>query len=107
MFPSIVWFGWPSWAGEAVEEKEEVLARRELAEGLWRLGKRKIGELARWEKQLMGHWLRRRTSVGVKWVARELKYGSVSGLRSGMSRVGRRLGEERRLNKGWGKLNGT
>ncbi|MDD2710058.1 MAG: transposase [Verrucomicrobiae bacterium] len=96
-----------SWAGEAVAEKEEVLARRELAGGLRRLGKRKVGELARWEKQLMGHWLRRRTSVGVKWVARELKYGNVSGLRSGMSRVGRRLGEERRLNKGWGKLNGT
>ncbi|MDD2708929.1 MAG: hypothetical protein PHV34_13165 [Verrucomicrobiae bacterium] len=84
---------------------EEMLARQKLEAGLQRLGRRGVpGRRARWEKQLLGYWLRRRTAVGVKWVARELRHGNVTGLRSGLSRVGRQLGEDCRLNKDWKKL---
>jgi hypothetical protein len=93
-----------SWAGEAVEALEEDLARKELDEGTRRLGYSSVKDVHGLDCHLLARWIRRRTKVSVKWIAEALRCKTAAGLRSTISRVGRRLESDTRAAKRWKAL---
>ena len=93
-----------SWAGEAVEEREEELAERVLWTGLRELGHRRLEEAGVWDRYLLAKLIHGRTRVSVGSVARRMGLRTRAGMSSCISLVGRRILEDPKLAKRWKSL---
>ena len=93
-----------SWAGEAVEEREQDRAARLLVEGTRRLGLESMTGGASLQRYLLARWVRTRTRVGTRWLAGQLGFESVGTLSYGLWHVGQRMESDRKIQKRWKSL---
>ena len=85
------------WQGEIVEEGEEHRATRLLKQALKQLGNGDLSRLSIDERYLLATWIRDDCCVGIKWLTKQFGLKSMGGMRSSISRMKRRIGQEPRL----------
>lgn len=90
-----------SWAGAAVEEREQDRAAKLLGEGARRLGWKSMSEGPAWERYLLARWVRTRTRVGTRWLAGQLGFESVGTLGYGLWYAGQRMESDRSIQRRW------
>ena len=90
-----------SWAGEAVEEREQDRAAKLLAEGARRLELEPMSEGPALERYLLARWVRTRTRVGTRWLAGQLGFESVGTLSYGLWYVRQRMETDRKIQRRW------
>lgn len=90
-----------SWAGEAVEEREQDRAAKLLSEGVRLLGKKDPAESSTMDRYMLAFWVRTRTRVGTRWLAGQLGFKSVGTLSYGLWLVKQRLETDPKIQRGW------
>ncbi|MCK9589516.1 MAG: transposase [Terrimicrobiaceae bacterium] len=90
-----------SWAGEAVEEREQDRARKLLVEGTRRLGMESPSGGPTLQRYLLARWVRTRTRVGTRWLAGQLGFESVGTLSYGLWHVGQQMETDRKIQRRW------
>ncbi|MFA7345802.1 MAG: hypothetical protein WC003_15995, partial [Terrimicrobiaceae bacterium] len=90
-----------SWAGEAVEEREQDRARKLLVEGTRRLGMESASGGPTFQRYMLARWVRTRTRVGTRWLAGQLGFESVGTLSYGLWHVGQQMETDRKIQRRW------
>ncbi len=93
-----------SWAGEAVEAMERDIAHDLLKKGLVKFKYQDAQSVKGAERSLLARWIRGRTKVGVKWLAKEFGVRTAGGLSCGIWHVGEQLRSNRKLQSKWKEL---
>jgi len=90
-----------SWAGAAVEEREQDRATRLLVEGMRRLNLQPLSGGDSLPRYMLARWVRTRTRVGTRWLAGQLGFESVGTLSYGLWYVRQRMESDRKLQQQW------
>jgi len=90
-----------SWAGAAVEEREQDRAARLLVEGARRLDLESMSGGPALGRYLLARWVRTRTRVGTRWLAGQLGFESVGTLSYGLWHAGQRMKSDRKIQRRW------
>jgi len=90
-----------SWAGVAMEEREQDRATKLLVEGKRRLGMESLSGGPTLQRFMLARWVRTRTRVGTRWPAGQLGFESVGTLSYGLWHAGKQLGPDRKIQRGW------
>jgi len=102
-----------SYSGQAKVAHDEAAAQRELKRALGLLGVKEAALLGSgrgaWEKAVLAWWLRRRTTVSLRWVSERLGMGHYSRVSQAVSRMerkpARKLKQMKRRSIRWERAN--